>query len=113
MKTRARRNFLKNLGFAVTALPLLNIREAGAGDASATRLDENDPTAQALGYRHDVADVDTGKFPRSAPVNGVQPNCANCALFQAKGGEQWGGCAIFPGKHVNAAGWCSAWAPKT
>lgn len=107
-----RRNFIKNLGFAVAALPLLNIREAGAGETAPRRLDENDPTAQALGYKHDVADVDAGKFPRSAPVDGVQPNCANCALFQAGDGEQWGGCGIFPGKQVNAAGWCKAWAPK-
>ena len=113
MSTPSRRNFLKTLGFAITALPLLQIREVHANDSTPARLDENDPAAQALGYRHDVADVDVGKFPRSTPADGVQPNCRNCVLFQAKSSEQWAGCGIFPGKHVNAAGWCNAWAPKT
>ena len=113
MTTRSRRNFLKSLGFGIVALPLVQIRQARADDTTPARLDESDPAAQALGYRHDVADVDAGKYPRSAPVDGVQPNCRNCALFQAKGDEEWAGCPIFPGKDVNAAGWCNAWAPKS
>ncbi|MEF1220553.1 high-potential iron-sulfur protein [Photobacterium damselae] len=38
--------------------------------------------------------------------------CANCALIQGKDGDEWRPCAIFPGKLVNANGWCSAYAPK-
>ena len=113
MSTPTRRNFLKTLGFTIAAMPLLQIRGARANDTTPARVDESDPAAQALGYRHDVADVDVAKYPRSAPADGVQPNCRNCVLFQAKGDETWAGCAIFPGKHVNAAGWCNAWAPKT
>jgi hypothetical protein len=38
--------------------------------------------------------------------------CANCALFQGKAGDAWGGCPIFAGRQVAAKGWCSAWAKK-
>ncbi|WP_187345556.1 high-potential iron-sulfur protein, partial [Photobacterium damselae] len=31
---------------------------------------------------------------------------------QAKDGDEWRPCAIFPDKLVNANGWCSAYAPK-
>ncbi len=75
------------------------------------RIDEGDPQAVALGYKHDAADVDTAKFPRRATPEAANQLCSNCALYQG-GDAQWGGCAIFPGKGVNADGWCSAYAPK-
>ncbi|NNF15463.1 MAG: twin-arginine translocation signal domain-containing protein [Gammaproteobacteria bacterium] len=112
MKTPSRRQFLRNLGAAATAVPMLTIFEANADGVSSARLNEDDAAAKALGYRHSVADVDVTRYPRSKPVNGVQPNCANCVLFQARAEKEWGGCTIFPGKDVNAAGWCSAWAAK-
>jgi hypothetical protein len=86
-------------------------------------LDENDPDAQALAYTHDAANVDREAQPRYAPGQ----VCANCSLYQTRlGGEVqvetgaepvsevpgWGGCTIFPGRLVNAAGWCSAWVPR-
>jgi hypothetical protein len=86
-------------------------------------LDENDPDAQALAYTHDAANVDADAHPRFAPGQ----VCANCSLYQTRlGGEVqaetgadpvaevpgWGGCTIFPGRLVNAAGWCSAWVPR-
>ena len=39
-------------------------------------------------------------------------NCANCALIAGNDGDEWRPCQIFPGKLVNAKGWCSVWAPK-
>lgn len=39
-------------------------------------------------------------------------NCANCALYQGDDGAEAGGCPLFAGKQVHAAGWCSAYAPK-
>lgn len=84
---------------------------SSAGDAAGgdgrPKLALDDPQAKALGYVHDATNVDQSKYPRYQPGQA----CSNCALFQASGDEQWAGCSIFPGKLVNAAGWCSAYAP--
>ena len=80
--------------------------ETGGGGRPKLSLD--DPQAKSLGYVHDATNVDQSKYGRYQPGQA----CSNCALFQASGDEQWAGCSIFPGKLVNAAGWCSAWAPK-
>jgi len=87
--------------------------ESQAGEAAAAadgrpKLSEDDPQAKALGYLHDATDVDQSKYARYQPGQA----CSNCQLFQAKGDEEWAGCSIFPGKLVNSAGWCSAYAPK-
>lgn len=102
-ETLARRGFLRLGGIAVIAAA------AGPGVAFAqARVEESDAQAQALGYRHDTTKVDKAKFPKHS----AEQNCANCQLFQAKAGDAWGGCAIFPGKQVAAKGWCSAWVKK-
>lgn len=79
--------------------------------AELTRLEESEPTAVALGYKHDATQVDTSKFPRYQ----AGQHCAVCTLFQpdASGDPGWGACSIFPGKLVNANGWCSAFVAKT
>ncbi len=86
-------------------------------------LDENDRDAQALAYTHDAAEVDPQQHPRYEQGQ----VCATCSLYQTRlGGEVqaatgqdpvaevpgWGGCTLFPGRLVNAAGWCSAWVPR-
>jgi hypothetical protein len=79
--------------------------------ASATevRLEENDPQALALGYYEDADAVDLARWPRKAqPENQV---CSSCVLYRVVD-DEWGGCAIFPGKLVKGAGWCNAWAAK-
>jgi hypothetical protein len=96
-----------------TFLSAITVIAAGAAVdraafAQGAKLAENDPQAMALGYVHSAAKVDKAKFPKFA----ASQNCANCALYQAKAGDAWGGCAIFPGKQVAAKGWCSAWAKK-
>jgi len=82
------------------------VSQATSGGRPQLSLD--DPQAKALGYVHDAGNVDSSKYPRHQPGQA----CRNCQLFQAKAGEEWGGCSIFPGKLVNRAGWCSAYAPK-
>ena len=77
--------------------------------AQAADMKQADPEsaqAKALAYTHDAGSVDSAKFPNFAAGS----KCANCQLYQ--GGDEWGGCAIFPGQLVNANGWCSAWAKK-
>ena len=76
------------------------------------QLSLDDPSAQALGYRHDAANVDLQKYPQRAKDEAANHYCRNCALFQGGDGEEWGPCALFPGKLVNANGWCSGYAPR-
>ncbi|MBL8242552.1 MAG: high-potential iron-sulfur protein, partial [Rhodanobacteraceae bacterium] len=38
--------------------------------------------------------------------------CANCNLVQGNDGDALRPCSIFPGKGVNAKGWCAAYVPK-
>ncbi len=79
---------------------------ASSGDMPQVSLD--DPTAKALGYKHDADEIDAGAYPSYEPGQ----ICANCTLFQGDNGNGWGGCSLFPGKVVNANGWCSGYTPK-
>ena len=72
------------------------------------KLDEKDPQSLALGYVADATKADTKKFPKYAPGQ----VCTNCALYQGKASDAWGGCPLFAGKQVAGKGWCSAWAKK-
>ena len=96
--------------FLLAALPGAALAAVAARTASAqpARLEESDPTALALGYKHDAAKVDAAKHKTFAAGR----NCANCQLFQAKAGEAWGPCGAVGGKLVNAKGWCVAWVKK-
>ena len=81
----------------------------GAGAASAqAKIDEKDPQAVALGYVHDTTKADKKKYPKHSN----DQKCANCALFQGKPTDAWGGCPLFGTKQVAGSGWCSAWAKK-
>ena len=74
---------------------------------SLPKLTEDDPAASALGYRNNAGDVDTAKYPNYQ----AGQQCRSCALFEG-GDAAWGPCSIFPGKRVNANGWCATFAPK-
>jgi hypothetical protein len=71
-------------------------------------ISEDDPMAQSMKYTHDASSVDAAS--RANPA--ADQTCANCALAQGSDGDEWRPCQIFPGKTVNANGWCSVWAPK-
>ena len=102
----ARRTFLHKTLMASTVLPLAGIPIILRADDH--RVDETNPSAVALGYRHDATSVDTAKYPRRATAEGKKQFCNNCRLYKA-GDDGWGICSIFPGKQVNGKGWCSAW----
>ena len=72
------------------------------------KLTEDDPQASALGYHHDATKVDKAKYA----VYQDGSKCSNCMLYQGDADAEWGPCGIFPGKAVNANGWCTAWAKK-
>lgn len=82
--------------------------EAPAKATAMPKLSEDDPQAKSLAYVHEATSVDSSKHPRYK----AGQVCANCALFQAKGNDEWAGCSIFPGRAVKASGWCSVYAPK-
>lgn len=92
---------------------LMTVAASGAVLAPAARaqarLDEKDPQAMALGYVAVATKVDTKKYPKYA----VGQACSNCALYQGKAADPWGGCPLFAGKQVAGKGWCSAWVKKT
>lgn len=105
MSKIARRQFIQLSAVAAAGCLLRPGRDARAQDMP--RLEESDPIAQSLKYVHDASTVDPAARANPAEVQ----NCANCALIQGEEGEQWRPCQIFPGKLVNAEGWCSVWAP--
>ena len=95
MSTINRRRFLTSASVAVISPGFLLSGQSAAADMP--RVDPEDAQAKALSYVHASPKADA--------------NCANCRLYTGDAGD-WGPCAIFPGKHVAAAGWCSAWVEK-
>jgi hypothetical protein len=81
---------------------------AQSSRAQGAKLEETDPQAVALGYKHDTTLVDAKKYPKHA----ANQDCAVCQLYQGKATDATGPCALFPGKAVASKGWCSAWAKK-
>jgi hypothetical protein len=86
------------------------VSQSSAASNQPIKLDESDPVASSLGYRQSASEVDQSQFGKYEPGQA----CANCTLFQPDGSseEGWGACSIFPGKLVNAGGWCSVYSPK-
>ena len=106
MSKIARRRFIQLSAAAAAGVLVQPARKARAEDLP--QLAEDDPMAAAMKYTHDASTVDPSARANPAEVQ----NCANCALIQGNDGDQWRPCQIFPGKAVNADGWCSVWAPK-
>jgi hypothetical protein len=102
MMTTNRRTFMMQVAACGTLL-------AGTeAMAQAARLDEKDPQAVALGYVADTTKADKKKYPK----HDAAQKCTNCALYQGKATDPWGGCPLFGTKQVAGPGWCSAWAKK-
>ncbi|MEO6408669.1 MAG: high-potential iron-sulfur protein, partial [Burkholderiaceae bacterium] len=65
---------------------MFQVAAAGAGALATghtlaqTKLEENDPQAVALGYKHDSTKVDKAKYPKHEATQ----KCNNCQLFQGK-----------------------------
>ena len=98
MKTITRRQLLGATATALVSVPLLNLVSGSVNAADAPKVDPNDAQAKALSYVHQSPKPDN--------------LCVNCQLYSGAADEEWGPCAIFPGKQVAAEGWCSAWVKK-
>jgi len=81
---------------------------AATGAHAQAKIDEADPQATAVGYKHDTTKVDTKKYPKHDKAQ----KCSNCQLYQGKATDAWGGCPLFGAKQVAGNGWCSAYAKK-
>lgn len=105
MSKIARRQFIQLSAVAAAGCIIRPGQDAHAQDMP--KVEESDPMAQAMKYTNDAGTVDAAS--RANPA--AEQHCANCALVQGEDGADWRPCQIFPGKVVNAAGWCSVWAP--
>lgn len=106
MSKIARRQFIQLSAAAAAGVLVQPARKARADDLP--HLATDDPMAAAMKYTHDASTVD----PASRTNPAENQHCANCALVQGNDGDEWRPCQIFPGKAVNANGWCTVWAPK-
>jgi hypothetical protein len=80
-----RRDFLKVGTFTVASIAIA-VRLGKPVHAADPHIEETDPAAQALGYKHDATKVDKAKFANYKAGD----TCANCQLFQAKTGTSLG-----------------------
>ena len=99
----SRRQFMMTLVPAAVALSA-----ATTAIAADNHVDEKDPTATGLGYKHDATKVDAKKYPTYK----AGAACGNCQFYQGKASDAWGACPLLGGKQVNAKGWCSGYAKK-
>ena len=65
-------------------------------------------TCTSCAFAAGVRQVDANKVPQYKPGS----HCANCLQLTGKEGDEWRPCNIFPGKLVNANGWCKVWVVK-
>lgn len=95
----SRRRFLQLTVGGIIGLSVGNkllVKPAQA--AEIPHLSVDDPQAKALKYVNESTKGNS--------------NCNSCMLIEGDASAAWRPCKIFPGKLVNAKGWCSAYAPK-
>lgn len=108
MNPHRRRVLIGSLA-ALAGVPLFDLvapRRLTAGELP--HLSEDDPAAKALKYHSDATRADRAD---KAGTSAKDQFCHNCRFVQADSG-QWRPCQLFPGKAVNADGWCSSWTPR-
>lgn len=94
----SRRRFLKlAVGTAAAAALVSGLPRVARAD-DLPHVSEADPTGKALGY---VEDATATKDPKHKPGD----TCANCQFYTGAA-TGYGPCQLFPGKAVNAKGWC-------
>jgi len=98
-----RREFFRIAGCTIGAAAVASLLPNSARADDLPHQTVDDATAKALNYTEDAS-----KAP--APHQAGQ-TCANCNFFHG-GATGYGPCDLFPGKSVNAKGWCSGYAKK-
>jgi hypothetical protein len=100
----SRRRFLKVAAGTTAAAMVIGGLPRFAHAADLPPLTEADPTAKALGYVEDGSTSSNAKH-KAGDV------CSNCQFYSG-GATGRGPCQLFPGKSVNAKGWCVSHTPK-
>jgi hypothetical protein len=103
----SRRDALKNLAMAAGALTAIPVVAADIPSMK-PHVKMDDPTAIALAYNEDAGKVDAKAFATYKPGQ----MCSNCLQLAGKEGDTWRPCNLFPGKLVNAGGWCKVYLKK-
>ena len=115
----SRRTFIATTSRTAATIPVVAVfgerafGEGAGATADVPKLDESNPTAIALGYKHDAEEVDVDRFAKRASEEGKTQFCDNCLHYKPSDEEGWGPCAIFPGFVVAAKGWCNVWVKAT
>ena len=98
MKSITRRQILLIASGVMVTVPFAMLTNCKTLADELPPTDPEDVQAKALGYVHDSANA--------------EQRCNNCKLYTGKEGAEWGPCPLFPGKGVNAKGWCKSWVKK-
>lgn len=109
----SRRDVVKMMLGAAVAIPVVNLMGVGVARAAdpANAVAATDPTAVALKYSADATKADRAGAARPGKPPAEQV-CSNCQFSQAGTDAGYLNCTLFPGKQVNANGWCSSWTAK-
>jgi len=93
-KVTTRRALVKGALIAGALVPVAALFISGTAYADLPALDPSDPAARGRDY--------VTKSAKSVAY------CGNCSLYKEMGNSM-GSCALFAGKSVAFAGWCSGW----
>jgi hypothetical protein len=94
---------------ALTAGVLAAAETGSQASAAPAKVAAKDATAVALGYVSDAKRVDKA----ASPTYQAGASCSSCSWYQGKPADPAGGpCTFFPGKNVDANGWCRMWNKK-
>lgn len=77
----------------------------GQAAAAPKKIEESEPKAASLGYRHDAAQVDAKRFPKRTATE----KCNNCMAWLGKPTDPWGECDLTADRLVSNGGWCSSY----
>ena len=97
----------KLLQTAALLAPAAVVACSSAEQLATPELRAADPVARSLLYYPDTLDVPAGS-PLAARHKPAQ-TCAGCMHVRGVAGDRLRPCPMFPGKLVNANGWCSLW----
>ncbi len=100
----SRRRFLKVAAGTAAFAAVMGGVPRFAIAADLPPVTDADPTAKALDYVEDASKSTNAKHKAG-------DNCSNC-MFYSGGATGRGPCQLFPGKSVNAKGWCVSHSPK-
>ena len=101
-----RRAVVKSGLMATAAVSALGLdRQYPVSGGGSAPLDPKDPTARKPGVRQRCVQ---GRCRRKSQVYG-RPNMCQLPAVSGQTGRSRGGCVLFAGKSVPAAGWCKVW----